>query len=62
MFTSYDSEDFTNFVSIASKLRSDYDFKHTIDANLLPPLKDAITGPMIRVFKKFDEGFNDLKV
>lgn len=62
MFTSYDSEEFKVFTSVATELRSDYEFKHTLDASFLPTKETTLTGPVIRLFKKFDEGFNDLKV
>ena len=62
MFTSYDSEEFKLFTSVANELRSDYEFKHTLDASFLSIKETALTGPVIRLFKKFDEGFNDLKV
>ena len=62
VFSSYDSEEFTIFTSVANELRSDYEFKHTLDASFLPTKETALTGPAIRLFKKFDEGFSDLKV
>ncbi|KAH7423465.1 hypothetical protein KP509_12G057100 [Ceratopteris richardii] len=61
VFSTYDSEEFTDFMTTASKLRSSYKFKHTLDPNFLPPKDVIIQEPMIRVFKRFDEGFNDLK-
>lgn len=62
IFSSYKSKEFTDFMTSASELRSDYDFKHTLDSSFLPRKATALNGPTIRVFKKFDEGFNDLKV
>lgn len=61
VFTSYDSEEYKSFISIASELRSEYEFKHTLDASFLPKKSEVLSGPAIRVYKKFDEGFNDLK-
>lgn len=61
IFSSYDTEEFTNFTSVASELRSDYAFWYVIDASLLPSKPGPLVPPSIRLFKKFDEGFNDLK-
>lgn len=61
VFSSYDSEEFTNFTSVANELRSDYTFGHTSDASFLPEKSGDLTPPAIRLFKKFDEGFDDLK-
>lgn len=62
VFPSYDSEEYKSFISVASELRSDYEFKHTLDPSFLPKKSEVLSGPTIRVYKKFDEGFNDLKV
>eukprot|EP00250_Pteridium_aquilinum_P016397 c23086_g1_i2 orf=548-2068(-) len=61
VFTSYDSEEYKSFISAASELRSEYEFTHTLDAGFLPKKSVVLSGPTIRVYKKFDEGFDDLK-
>ncbi|KAH7445484.1 hypothetical protein KP509_01G011100 [Ceratopteris richardii] len=61
VFNSYDSDEYKDFISVASELRSEYVFKHTLDSSLLPKKDLDLSLPSIRVFKKFDEGFNDLK-
>ncbi|KAI7756937.1 hypothetical protein M8C21_014388 [Ambrosia artemisiifolia] len=46
---------FNAFLALAEKLRSDYDFAHTLDAKLLPRGDSSVTGPIVRLFKPFDE-------
>ena len=53
--------EFDSFLATAEKLRSDYDFAHTSDAKLLPR-GESVTGPVVRLFKPFDELFVDSKV
>lgn len=48
-------------MATAEKLRSDYDFAHTSDVKLLPR-GEHVTGPVVRLFKPFDELFVDSKV
>ena len=48
-------------MATAEKLRSDYDFAHTSDAKLLPR-GESVTGPVVRLFKPFDELFVDFRV
>ncbi|XP_013599001.1 PREDICTED: protein disulfide isomerase-like 1-1 [Brassica oleracea var. oleracea] len=52
--------EFDSFLATAEKLRSDYDFAHTSDAKLLPR-GESVTGPVVRLFKPFDELFVDSK-
>ena len=47
---------------MAEKLRSDYAFGHTLDAKLLPRGETSVSGPIVRLFKPFDELFVDFKV
>lgn len=61
VFSSYESKEFKVFMNTANELRSHYEFRHTLDPSFLPKKAAALSGPTIRVFKKFDEGFNDLK-
>ncbi|KAH7296125.1 hypothetical protein KP509_26G009900 [Ceratopteris richardii] len=61
IFKSYDSEEYKTFISIASELRSDFVFKHTVDGSFVPKKDSDITVPSIRVYKKFDEGYSDHK-
>jgi hypothetical protein len=49
-------------MSVADKLRSDYDFVHTLDAKILPRGDTTIKGPLVRLLKPFDELFVDIKV
>jgi protein disulfide-isomerase A1 len=62
LFSSYESEEFRNFTYLANELRSMYEFCHTLDASYLPAKSAALTAPAVRIFKKFEESFNDLKV
>ncbi|CAI0576411.1 unnamed protein product [Linum tenue] len=43
------------------KLRSDYEFGHTTSAKFLPRGESSVTGPLVRLFKPFDELFVDSK-
>ncbi|MCO5559651.1 hypothetical protein L7F22_013252 [Adiantum nelumboides] len=61
VFESPDSDEYKSFISTASELRSEYEFKHTFDGSLLPKKDVVLSAPSIRIYKKFDEGFNDLK-
>ncbi|MBA0837232.1 hypothetical protein Goarm_009407, partial [Gossypium armourianum] len=48
-------------MALAEKLRSDYEFGHTLDAKHLPRGESSVTGPVVRLFKPFDELFVDFK-
>ncbi|KAF8088456.1 hypothetical protein N665_0541s0021 [Sinapis alba] len=60
VFPKLSGSEFDSFLATAEKLRSDYDFAHTSDAKLLPR-GDSVTGPVVRLFKPFDELFVDSK-
>ena len=62
MFPKFSGEEFENFTAVAEKLRSDYEFGHTMDAKLLPRGESLVTGPVIRLLKPFDELFVDFEV
>lgn len=49
-------------MALAEKLRADYDFAHTLDAKFLPRGESSVEGPVVRLFKPFDELFVDSKV
>ncbi|XAR62810.1 Protein disulfide-isomerase [Bertholletia excelsa] len=55
IFPEFSGEKFENFMALAEKLRSDYDFGHTLDAKLLPCGESSVAGPTVRLFKPFDE-------
>ncbi|KAK9266218.1 hypothetical protein L1049_012422 [Liquidambar formosana] len=55
VFPEFSGEEFENFTILAEKMRSDYDFGHTLDAKLLPRGESAVNGPTIRLLKPFDE-------
>ncbi|XP_031504176.1 protein disulfide-isomerase-like [Nymphaea colorata] len=59
VFSEFSGEEFENFMALAEKLRSDYDFGHTLDAKLLPHGDSPIKVPAVRLFKPFDERFVD---
>lgn len=61
IFSEFSGEEFDNFTILAEKLRSDYDFGHTSDAKLLPLGDTAVKGPLVRLFKPFDEFFVDFQ-
>ncbi|CAH8354576.1 unnamed protein product [Eruca vesicaria subsp. sativa] len=58
VFPKLSGSEFDSFMATAEKLRSDYDFAHTSDAKLLPR-GESVTGPVVRLFKPFDELFVD---
>ncbi|KAK6938390.1 hypothetical protein RJ641_031898, partial [Dillenia turbinata] len=59
VFPKFSGEHFENFTALAEKLRSDYEFAHTLDAKLLPHGEPSVAGPTVRLFKPFDELFVD---
>ncbi|KAJ9166672.1 hypothetical protein P3X46_021385 [Hevea brasiliensis] len=61
VFPKFSGQEFENFLAVADKLRSDYEFGHTLDAKHLPRGESSVTGPLIRLFKPFDELFVDFR-
>ncbi|PKI66876.1 hypothetical protein CRG98_012742 [Punica granatum] len=61
VFPKFSGEEYENFTALAEKLRSDYEFGHTLDAKLLPRGESSVAGPVVRLFKPFDELFVDFK-
>ncbi|CBI21618.3 unnamed protein product, partial [Vitis vinifera] len=61
VFPDFSGEEFDNFISIAENLRSDYVFGHTLDAKLLPRGESSVKGPIVRLFKPFDELYVDFQ-
>ncbi|XWS23720.1 hypothetical protein CRYUN_Cryun28dG0039400 [Craigia yunnanensis] len=61
VFPKFSGEEFENFIALAEKLRSDYEFGHTLDAKYLLRGESSVTGPVVRLFKPFDELFVDFK-
>ncbi|XP_060214393.1 protein disulfide-isomerase [Lycium barbarum] len=61
VFPEFSGEKFENFTAAAERLRSDYDFAHTSDAKLLPRGDSSVSGPVVRLFKPFDELFLDFQ-
>ncbi|XP_061359958.1 protein disulfide-isomerase-like [Gastrolobium bilobum] len=59
VFPKFAGEEYDNFTALAEKLRSDYDFGHTLDAKHLPRGESSVTGPIVRLLKPFDELFVD---
>ena len=62
MFPELSGEKFKAFLALAEKLRTNYEFAHTIDAKLLPRGDSSVSGPTIRLFKPFDEHVVDFEV
>lgn len=65
IFPEFSGEEYKNFLAVAEKLRSDYEFGHTTDAKLLPRGESSVKKPTIRLFKPFDElvvDFQDFQV
>nr|CAB3484558.1 unnamed protein product [Digitaria exilis] len=59
VFPKFAGVDYETFMAVAEKKRSDYDFFHTSDAGILPRGDQTIKGPVVRLFKPFDELFVD---
>ncbi|KAK3142565.1 hypothetical protein QOZ80_4BG0348230 [Eleusine coracana subsp. coracana] len=59
VFPEFSGAKYDNFMVVAEKMRSDYDFFHTSDASILPRGDQAVKGPLVRLFKPFDELFAD---
>ncbi|KAL4565795.1 hypothetical protein LXL04_029901 [Taraxacum kok-saghyz] len=55
VFPEFSGEKFKVFLTLAENLRSDYDFAHTSDAKNLPRGDSSVSGPIVRLFKPFDE-------
>ncbi|XVF36934.1 hypothetical protein REPUB_Repub19eG0101800 [Reevesia pubescens] len=61
VFPKFSGLEFESYIALAEKLRSDYEFCHTLDAKHLPRGESSVTGPVVRLFKPFDELFVDFK-
>ncbi|CAA6669761.1 unnamed protein product [Spirodela intermedia] len=61
VFSEFSGEEFETYITVADKLRSDYDFGHTLDTKILPRGDSTVAKPIIRLFKPFDERFIDFK-
>lgn len=61
VFSEFSGDEFENFTILSEKLRSDYDFGHTLDIKLLPRGESTVNGPTVRLFKPFDELFVDFQ-
>ncbi|PHU11568.1 hypothetical protein BC332_18498 [Capsicum chinense] len=61
VFPEFSGGKFENFTALAEKLHADYDFGHTSDAKLLPRGDSSVSGPVVRLFKPFDELFVDFQ-
>ncbi|KAL0360251.1 UNVERIFIED_CONTAM: protein disulfide-isomerase [Sesamum radiatum] len=61
VFPEFSGEKFENFTTLAERLRADYDFGHTLDAKFLPRGDSSAAGPLVRLFKPFDELFVDFQ-
>ncbi|KAI3740616.1 hypothetical protein L2E82_31085 [Cichorium intybus] len=57
IFPKFSGDKFDNFMVLAEKLRSDYDFGHTTNAELIPRGESSVTKPTLRLLKPFDELF-----
>jgi hypothetical protein len=62
VFKSLDEKEYSDFVSVADDLRGDYQFVHTLDSSFVPDKGVALVAPAVRLYKSFDEGFNDAQV
>lgn len=49
-------------MTVADELRTDYQFAHTLDSSFVPDKGVVLVAPAVRLYKCFDEGFNDAQV
>ncbi|XP_024986508.1 protein disulfide-isomerase-like [Cynara cardunculus var. scolymus] len=61
IFPKFSGEEFENFLIVAEKLRSDYDFGHTTNAELIHRGESSVSKATVRLLKPFDELFVDFK-
>ncbi|TKY74257.1 disulfide-isomerase protein [Spatholobus suberectus] len=61
VFPGFSGEEFDNYTLLTEKLRADYDFGHTLNAKHLPRGESSVAGPIVRLFKPFDELFVDFQ-
>ncbi|CAI5473246.1 unnamed protein product [Closterium sp. Yama58-4] len=59
LFSTLSSPEFESYLSVARELRTDFVFKHTTDASLLPAKGPELQAPAVRLLKQFDEGYSD---
>ncbi|KAL6634170.1 hypothetical protein ACP70R_026841 [Stipagrostis hirtigluma subsp. patula] len=59
VFPEFGGSEYENFMAVAEKMRAGYDFLHTLDAGILPRGDKTVKGPVVRLFKPFDELFVD---
>ncbi|XP_047067132.1 protein disulfide isomerase-like 1-2 isoform X1 [Lolium rigidum] len=59
VFPEFAGMEYENFMAVAGNMRTDYDFFHTSGASILPRGDKAVKGPLLRLFKPFDELFVD---
>ncbi|KAA8546418.1 hypothetical protein F0562_002843 [Nyssa sinensis] len=57
----FSGEKFQNFTALAEKLRSDYEFGHTLDDKLPPCGESTMSGPTVRLFKPFHKNSADFQ-
>lgn len=62
MFKSLEDKEYSDFLVVADELRSDYQFVHTLDSSFVPDNGVPLVAPAVRLYKSFDEGFNDAPV
>ncbi|OIT03332.1 PREDICTED: protein disulfide-isomerase-like [Nicotiana attenuata] len=60
IFQELSGEKFEKYITLAEKLRADYDFAHTLDAKFLPR-GEQVDKPTLRLLKPFDELFVDFE-
>lgn len=61
VFPEFSGEHYDNYTTLAERLRADYEFGHTLDAKLLPHGDSSASGPLVRLFKPFDERVVDFQ-
>lgn len=62
VFKSLEDEEYSDFVVVADEFRGDFQFAHTLDSSFVPDKGVALVAPAVRLYKSFDEGFNDAQV
>ncbi len=62
VFNDLENTEYQEFLSVADELRSEYNFTHTFDTSYVPKTGVDLSAPAVRLYKNFDEGFNDASV
>ncbi|KAM7254626.1 hypothetical protein ACFE04_004006 [Oxalis oulophora] len=61
VFPKFSGDEYAKFIAFAEEMKYQYYFGYTKDAKHLPLGETSVAGPLVRLFKPFDEMFVDTK-